>query len=110
MPPTVADIATATHDASPGMDGRRHRVAKAAPKTEMLKISPHPSCSFQNGWLLTAAPGGYFTSRLSPSNSPQLPPTVPSHWRFQGSSYASNRLTQKCSFLARSRGSEMKRA
>ena len=45
----VADIATATHDANRGGDGRRFSVNKAAANTQMQNTSPHAICSFQNG-------------------------------------------------------------
>ena len=80
----VADIPTAIQDASLGVQGRRRSVIHAVPNTKRESAIPQAICSFQNGKLLMATPGGYFTARCTESNSPQLPPTVPSSWRFQG--------------------------
>ena len=69
---------TAIQDVSRGFQGRRRKVSQAAPNMKALNAIPLPICSFQNGKLLMASPGGYFTARCTESIRPQYPPTVPS--------------------------------
>ena len=71
VPAVVAEIPTAIQDASRGVHGRRRNVGQAAPNTNRLKAMPQPICSFQNGKLVMASPGGYFTARLTESSRPQ---------------------------------------
>src|SRR6516164_1507911 len=84
IPPVVADIPTASQEASRGCQGLRRNASHAEPNTRIASTIPLPMANFQDGKLVMGMPGGYFSERCTESNNPQYPPTVPSSWRFQG--------------------------